>query len=202
MSTVLHSKKSFGVVSPRSNNATLATIPLSSAPKRGIEKQESYELFLKMKDSMPRTSITPTAHGFCMLIKRSLIAKYGLFDEAFGKGYGEEVDFCQRIRQAGYYCLLANRAFVFHQEARSFSLEAKAKMLEVNNQIIWERYPNYRQEVRDYMQSALVKEKAIEHSVVKTSLTKRSRTAIKQRLRSNKVSGSIIKSIRSTLKRD
>lgn len=158
MCAVLYDKPSHGVVSPRSNNATIATIPLSSAPQKGIDPQKSFSMFNEMKKSLPRYNEVPVAHGFCMLIKRSLIKEYGLFDKAFGKGYGEEVDFCQRIIKDGYKSILANRAYVFHLEARSFTLEAKEKMLEVNNKIIWSRYPDYRQSVRDYVQEALVRE--------------------------------------------
>lgn len=197
MLDVLYFDKKMAVVSPRSNNATIATIPLSSAPKKGIGVKKSYELYSKIKDTLPKYSIVPTAHGFCMLIRRDLINKYGLFDEIFGKGYGEEVDFCQRLRQAGYQCALANHSYVFHQEARSFSLEAKAKLLEDNNKIIWQRYPNYRQEVRDYMESALKEENHIEHAIVKPSLRHKAKTAAKQRLAKNKVSRKIIRIIRS-----
>ncbi len=198
---VLYSDKKIGVVSPRSNNATIATIPLSSAPQKGIGTVESYELFVKIKNKLPPRSIVPTAHGFCMLIRRDLIEKYGLFDEVFGKGYGEEVDFCQRLRKAGYKCALANQAYVFHQEARSFSLEAKAKLLEQNNKIIWQRYPSYRQEVRDYMESALKIESAIDHSVARPSAGQKAKTAVKRTLTRNKLSQKIIKTVRARRKK-
>lgn len=161
---VLYENPKNGAVSPRSNNATIATIPLSSAHQKGIEHEQSYRIFQKIKNKMPRYTIVPVAHGFCMLIRRTLIKKYDLFDKVFGKGYGEEVDFCMRISGGGYRSLLANRAYVFHMEAKSFSLEKKAKILEQNNKIIWSRYPDYRQSVRDYMQNALKRESAIEVS--------------------------------------
>lgn len=198
---VLYSDKKIAVVSPRSNNATIATIPLSSAPQKGIGAVKSHELYVKIKNKLPPRSLVPTAHGFCMLIRRDLIEKYGLFDEVFGKGYGEEVDFCQRVRLAGYKCALANHAYVFHQEARSFSLEAKAKLLEQNNKIIWQRYPNYRQEVRDYMESALKTENAIEYYVVKPNVRQRAKTAVKRTLSRNKLSQQIIKTVRAKRKK-
>ncbi len=162
MLAVLYSDQEVGAVSPRSNNATLATVPLSSAPQKGLGEDKSYEIYTKIKSKLPRFNQIPVAHGFCMLIKRSLIKEFGLFDPIFGKGYGEEVDFCMRISKKGYKCLLSNWAYVFHLEARSFSLETKAKLLEENNKIIWERYPDYRQLVRDYMSEALVREGKIE----------------------------------------
>ncbi len=156
MLAVLYSNEKIGAVSPRTNNATIATVPLSAMPQKGIEPEKSYKKFLELKEKLPRHSVVPTAHGFCMLIRRSLIGKYGLFDEVFGMGYGEEVDFCQRIKEHGYISVLSNHSYVFHHEARSFTLETKNKMLEENNQIIRRRYPNYQRLVREYIEGALV----------------------------------------------
>lgn len=184
MITTLCSDKKIGAVSPRSNNATIATIPLSAAHQKGIESEESYGLYKKMQPMLPRITKIPVAHGFCMLIRRSLIKEYGLFDPIFGKGYGEEVDFCMRIKSHGFSCALSNWAYVFHLEARSFSLETKAKLLEVNNKIIWERHPDYRQSVRDYMDKAIDREKKIEDSALgnktKTTLKSNVRKLIKR----------------------
>lgn len=151
---VLYSKSTIGSVSPRSNNATIATVPLSMAAQKGIEPQKSYKIFKRISPLLPKYTVVPTTHGFCMLIKRSIIKKYGLFDAEFGKGYGEEVDFCQRIAKKGYQNVLANHAYVYHQEARSFTLETKQRLLDVNDQIIWKRYPTYRKVVREYMDKA------------------------------------------------
>lgn len=159
MSTVLYAKEeNIGVVSPRTNNATIATIPLTAIKQHGIQKDKSYRLFKKINNKLPPYTIVPTAHGFCMLIRRQLINEAGLFDTDFGKGYGEEVDFCQRARAAGYKCALSNRAFVFHLEARSFSMESKKVLLEQNKKIINERYPNYKKEVDTYISEALKRE--------------------------------------------
>ncbi len=165
MKAVMASNKKIGAVSPRSNNATLATVPLWSAHQKGLDPNKSYEIYQKIRDKLPVRYTAPTAHGFCMLIRRSLISEYGLFDKAFGKGYGEEVDFCQRIRKHGYLCAIANRAYVYHSEARSFTLERKAQILEQSNKIIWQRYPNYRQEVREYMDKTISSERKIEEAV-------------------------------------
>lgn len=168
MLEVLYSDSKIGTVSPRSNNATIATIPLSAANQKGINPQQSYKVFIKLKSKLPRYSEVPTAHGFCILIRRGLIKRLGLFDPAFGKGYGEEVDFCQRIKKRGYISVLSNWSYVFHLEARSFTLEAKKMILEKNNQIIRQRYPGYQQSVKEYIERAL----KIEERLYTTGSTK------------------------------
>lgn len=152
-------------VSPRSNNATIATIPLSTAIHKGIGAERSYTIYQKIKQKLPRYYISPLAFGYCMLMRRSLIDKYGMFDPVFGKGYGEETDWCRRVMQHGYRCLMANHAYVFHLEARSFTPELKQKIIEKNYQLIWDRWPTYRQEVRDWMDEKVPFETQIEKSL-------------------------------------
>lgn len=161
MLTVLYGRKNIGVVSPRTNNATICTIPISSISRKGIEAKKSYEIFIKNNRKFPRYNEIPTAHGFCMLIRRSLIKKYGLFDEVFGMGYGEEVDFCQKMAQHGWLSVLSNWSYVFHLEAKSFSLEKKAKLIEEASIIIRQRYPGYKKAVTEYIQYASIQESTI-----------------------------------------
>lgn len=162
MIEVLDCSDNNGAVSPRSNNASIATIPLESAIQKGVGGRRSYDMYRKIKDLLPRYYVAPVAHGFCLLIRRDLIDKFGLFDKEFGKGYGEEVDFCLRIKKKGYLSLLANHAYVYHLEGKSFSLKTKAKLLDEHNKILWERYPDYRQSVRDYMNKVLEEEGEIQ----------------------------------------
>lgn len=164
MQEIMAGNKTIGSISPRSNNATIATVPLSSAIHKGINPKESFKIWQKIKDKLPRYQQVPVTHGFCMLIRRTVIEKYGLFDEVFGKGYGEENDFCLRIKKHGYNSVLANHSYVFHLEARSFTLEAKAKLLEANSKILYKRYPDYRESVRSYMKKELVIENGAEEA--------------------------------------
>ncbi len=69
----------------------------------------------------------PTGIGFCMLIRRAALESLGLFNEqVFGRGYGEESDFCQRALRSGWRNLLAADTFVYHEGAQSFGREGYA----------------------------------------------------------------------------
>lgn len=166
MIEVLYEDTSHATVTPRSNNATLATIPLREGANKGIDREESYRLYKRILNKLPRWYEAPTAHGFCMLIRRSVIKQYGLFDSTFGSGYGEEVDFSRRLINKGYACIIANHSYVFHLEARSFTPERKKILLERNNKIIWDRYPDYRSEVRVYMNETIKAEDLLEMNYV------------------------------------
>ena len=56
-----------------------------------------------------------------MLIKRRLFEKIGLFDEIYGMGNFEDTDFSRKAVQAGYRCVRACGAYVYHRENTSFN---------------------------------------------------------------------------------
>jgi GT2 family glycosyltransferase len=156
---VFDSDKSIAAVSPRSNNATIATIPIKAIRKGGVSERKSFKIFNKMKDKLPFYNISPTAHGFCMLIRREIIKEHGLFDEVFGRGYGEEVDFCMRVQEYGYKCAISNKSFVFHIGARSFDKSKKQDYIAENDKIIRARYPGYHLRVGKYIENIYRAEK-------------------------------------------
>lgn len=148
MRSVLYSEPNIGAVTSRSNNATIWSVPMNS--RLANYRWASYLLYRLIRRSLPEKYITPTIHGFCVLIRREVITKFGLFDEIYGKGYGEENDFAMRLRSKGWKCAAANYSFVFHYESRSFGKDVRNKQIEHNEVILTQRYPEYRQLVQQY----------------------------------------------------
>ncbi len=71
----------------------------------------------------------PFLNGFCMLIKRNVIEDLGYFDDkTFAEGYGEENDYCLRSSKGGWALAVADDAYVFHAQSRSYS-HARRKLL-------------------------------------------------------------------------
>lgn len=63
----------------------------------------------------------PTAVGFCMFIRRAALDRIGDFDAAtFGRGYGEENDWCLRAEAHGWRHVLCDDAYVLHLGGASF----------------------------------------------------------------------------------
>ena len=151
MLEVLYLIDRHGVVTPRSNNATLATVPLR--PIDAIPREDlaySKQVYDAVKDHLPRYTVVPVGVGFCFLVKRRLIKNFGLLDEVFGLGYNEENDFCLRVNKYGYSSVLSNRAFVYHLESRSFSGEQKEALDRRNESILVQRHGYYPMMVKRY----------------------------------------------------
>jgi len=85
----------------------------------------------------------PTGVGFCMGIKKAIWDEIGGFDEIFGKGYGEENDWCMRASKIGYRNLHVPNLFVYHKHGGSFLTEDKERYQRDNLKIINARYPDY-----------------------------------------------------------
>ena len=127
-------------VTPLSNNATLASVPkfnqYNELPE-GYNAQKMAKIIEKY--SMHIYPEIPSAHGFCMYIKRSVLNLVGFFDEEkFGKGYGEEVDFSFRCLEKGYKNVLCDDAYVFHSGAASFLTKGS------HDDELWKKYPKIR----------------------------------------------------------
>jgi len=95
----------------------------------------------------------PTGVGFCMGVNHNLVKEIGFFDEeTFGKGYGEENDWCQRAIKHGYKNLLVPNLFVYHKHGGSFSSEEKKRLMQENGLKLLKRYPDYDRMVQTYVQ--------------------------------------------------
>lgn len=152
LSAVLHLSPRHGAVCPRSNNATIASLPfLLRDPTAARSVERTAEVHEALSQDLPRFSIAPVAMGFCLLIRRDLIREYGLFDEAFAPGYGEENDFCLRVRKHGFVSVIAHRPLVFHVGGRSFGGGRREVLRAAHERLIVRRYPFYAEAVQAYI---------------------------------------------------
>lgn len=111
MIAVANSSTDIGIVNPSSNN-------LGQKPADG----EPVALYAeKIRQNSGQSVELGAAIGFCMLIKRDLISKVGLFDEVYGMGNFEDTDFSRKAVKEGYKCVRACGAYVYHRENSSFS---------------------------------------------------------------------------------
>jgi GT2 family glycosyltransferase/glycosyltransferase involved in cell wall biosynthesis len=142
-----------GTVTPFSNNATICSFPDFAERNElpdGVTTGQLDTIFAEVNRA--ESVELPTAVGFCMFIARACLANVGLFDEeAFGQGYGEEVDFCMRASRAGFRHLLCCDAFVYHTGEVSFG-QSGTERRQLAQARVDERYPEFQPAVRDFVQ--------------------------------------------------
>jgi O-antigen biosynthesis protein len=86
----------------------------------------------------------PTGLGFCMGLSRHFLERIGHFDATtFGRGYGEENDWCCRAAQVGGSHALVENLFVEHDHGGSFTQTEKKRLLDGNLKKLAARHPAY-----------------------------------------------------------
>ncbi|MBF9059741.1 glycosyltransferase [Rhodobacterales bacterium HKCCSP123] len=139
-------------VTPMSNDAEIFSVPniCEAMPLADglVDRIDAVARSLSLPDRLPSA---PTGVGFCMAMNAHWFHREPRFDSAFGRGYGEEVDWCQKTRRMGARHVGLPSLFVEHRGGQSFGREAKAGLVVKANALIARRYPTYDLEVQAYI---------------------------------------------------
>lgn len=141
-----------GTVTPFSNNATICSYPVFCGENPMVADQTTASLDLLFANANAGQVVDiPTGVGFCMYIRRECLSSIGLFDVVnFGKGYGEENDFCRRAAKGGWRNLHALDTFVLHSGGVSFGSSKNARV-DAAMQTMARLHPEYDRIVQDYL---------------------------------------------------
>ncbi|MBD8220457.1 glycosyltransferase [Pantoea agglomerans] len=144
-----YSKERVGSITPFSNNATICSFPNFCEDNElllGLDVKALDDHFASYGTQDNLVEI-PTGIGFCMYIRRDCLNQVGYFDvETFGRGYGEENDWCQRADKLGWKNYHQLNVFAYHKGGVSFAGEQsprKLKAMELLNGL----HPNYTADV-------------------------------------------------------
>jgi O-antigen biosynthesis protein len=139
-------------VTPFSNDAEIFTMPVP-CQRYGLCSGEADTLDAAAAGlgTVAGRPDAPTGVGFCMALSPRFLAQIPQFDTAFGRGYGEEADWCQKTRKLGGRHVCATDLFVEHRGGASFGSAAKQRLLERNSAELSRRYPGYDAEVQGYI---------------------------------------------------
>lgn len=147
-----------GIVSPLTNSGMLCSVPVIGKDNRlpnGMTL-DGYAAMIE-RSSLQRYPITPSAFGFCMFVKRSVMDAVGLFDEAFGQGYYEENDLCCRARRNGWTSAICDDTYIYHYGSISFSKRKNSISL-TNREQIQKKYPYILSELSQFDQAVFLRD--------------------------------------------
>jgi len=150
-----YSRRRVASVTATANNATICSFPVFCEDNELPSGFDVQSLDAVFRGSVPANMAVeiPTGVGCCMYMRRDSMDAIGLFDEeVFGRGYGEENDWCQRAIKHGWQNLHALNVFVYHKGAVSFAEESNPRK-EENLRALLNRYPAYNADVQTFIQS-------------------------------------------------
>lgn len=145
---------------PFTNSGTICSFPEFAKDNEIFEGLSVTEIdgYFQMVDARNNFVELPTGVGFCMAFNKNIVDQLGMFDEeSFGKGYGEENDWCQRAIKRGFKNVIAPNLFVYHKHGGSFPSEEKRKLIEENMQKLLKKHPNYSFDVEKFIQNDQLK---------------------------------------------
>ncbi|MBN2804337.1 MAG: methyltransferase domain-containing protein [Deltaproteobacteria bacterium] len=144
------SDNKIGTVTPLSNNATICSVPQINTKNLHPDGMSVSQMAgIVAKSSLRRYPRVATGVGYCMLVTRKMIDTVGQIDMAFGRGYAEEVDWCQRGWAAGFQSVLCDDAYVYHHGEVGHSEFKDMKALQqANEEKVGKRWPDYHKNVR------------------------------------------------------
>ncbi len=139
-------------ITPLTNNGEIASIPEFCRANPWPEDAGRWARACRESGS-PVYPEVPTGVGFCMYLRRACLDEIGEFDEqAFGRGYGEENDWCMRAIHAGWRHVLCDDAFVAHQGGASFGPLGLAPGGQAMETLL-KRYPDYMERVSTFIEA-------------------------------------------------
>jgi GT2 family glycosyltransferase len=137
-----YSASRVGTVTPLSNNGSIASYPSRSGGPIDPAAGKALHQLARSLHSGKSIEI-PVGVGFCLYVRRDCLRAIGSLDaDVFGKGYGEETDFCLRARRCGWSHRLAADVFVYHAGGLSFGAH-RAPLLQRSQRLLNLRHPGY-----------------------------------------------------------
>ena len=147
LAVAAHEVPDVATVTPITSHGSICTLPQSiidafalAGPNPQIDECAEFVTDTSLR-LLPEVI---TGVGFCMYTTRQALDLCGLLDEeTFGRGYGEEVDFCLRATRVGLRHLVDDSTFVYHRGGGSFGDE-QSEGLARGSRLLDERYPYFR----------------------------------------------------------
>ena len=118
-----------GLISPRNNEKCRLT------PENYLDGYKKY--LAKFKNSL-KYVVTPFFS--CVIIKKEVVDKVGLFDENYSPAFWEDNDYSFRAAYLGYSLAYTNSAFIYHNHGTTSSA-VKSEIFERNKQYFFKKHP-------------------------------------------------------------
>lgn len=137
-------------VTPWSNAGSIVSYPTALGGSIDAGSAQAFQALVAATHPERRFEL-PVGVGFCLYLRRDGLDEIGELDAAvFGRGYGEETDFCLRASALGWSNRLAADVYVYHAGGASFGAQ-RAALLERAARLINVRHPGYDRLIRSFL---------------------------------------------------
>ncbi len=110
---VAYSDEKIGIVGGKSLAPDQGTV-INYGIYVATDGNTAHRYYGKRKDEITEVEKQKAVEGSCFYVKWEVLDEIGYFDEKFGSGYREEVDYCFQAREKGYEIMSAPKAEYVH----------------------------------------------------------------------------------------
>ncbi|WP_020174608.1 glycosyltransferase family 2 protein [Methyloferula stellata] len=148
-----YSAGDIATVTPLTNNGELTSVPAAfkANPLKSLDEIEAINATLAKANAGAIITL-PTGIGFCLYIKHAALAVSNRLPDYYGRGYYEDVDFCLRLRDAGFRNVCAADVYVGHKGSASFKISKRALVVR-NLRVLSARFPDHSAESAAFMKA-------------------------------------------------
>ena len=144
-----YARASTGTVTPWSGDGSIVSYPATPTVGGSLSGEQLDALVAA--ECAGEAAELPVGVGFCLYLRHDCHAAVGRFAaEVFGRGYGEETDYCVRARLAGFRSVLAADVYVEHLGGRSFGASRPTLYMRAQR-LVELRHPGYSRSVTNYL---------------------------------------------------
>ena len=135
-----HDCPDIGLFGPVSNNATTQSVPTHRGS--GLPKGETVPSFTKLVTTLTQRRFPPMAliHGFCYIVRKSVIDNVGNFDEDTFPHYGSEDDLSLRAAREGWQGAVLDDTFVYHAGMASYTSTRRNALVGSAVRVLMDKY--------------------------------------------------------------
>jgi GT2 family glycosyltransferase len=152
LAEVARSAPGIGTVTPFSNNGEYVSFPAPNVvnPLGTADEVARLDRLAQKANGADFVDL-PNGIGFCLYITRACLDAVSALPEIYGRGYGEDIEFCLRTREKGFRNVCATGVYVGHAGGRSFGAE-KRRLVMRNLALLERRFPGYRLESASFLE--------------------------------------------------
>ncbi len=136
---------------PFTNSGSICGFPLSYKSNTVFNHIDVEQIDRFFREIRSIYTTIPTGVGFCMALSQRAIKEVGLMDQkTFGKGFGEDTDWCLRAVQKGFRNVMVENLYVYHNTGYSFFAEDRRRRMQLNREKLMVKHPDLVESMKDF----------------------------------------------------
>ncbi len=136
---------------PFTNSGSICGFPLSYKSNTVFNHIDVDQIDRFFREIRSIYTTIPTGVGFCMALSQGAIKEVGLMDQkTFGKGFGEDTDWCRRAVQKGFRNVMVENLYVYHNTSQSFYADDRRRRMQMNREKLMAKHPDLVESMRSF----------------------------------------------------